>query len=389
MTRDADKIATVARPITGPADYDPLRLNISNRHLVLIGEASHGTHEFYQVRAELTKWLIEHKGFTSVAVEADWPDALRVHRYVQGTGNEPDADEALCDFKRFPQWMWRNTVVLEFVEWLRRWNTANPNGRAGFYGMDLYGLHASIAGVLEYLDNVDPDAAKRARQRYGCFDHFADPQGYGYAAGTGMAEPCEDAVVDQLMEMRRRASGSPSRTGSLSRARDRAGAEQFYAEQNARLIANAERYYRSMFRGRASSWNLRDEHMTGTIASLRTHLDGGRTKIVVWAHNSHLGDARATEMSERGEWNVGQLIREKFGDAAFLIGFSTHHGTVTAANDWDEPAERKRVRPALADSYEELFHDTGIGRFWLDLRHQDTINTVPDRLLERAIGVIY
>src|SRR4051812_44219967 len=384
MTRDADKIATVARPITGPADYEPLRQNIGNRHLVLIGEASHGTHEFYQVRAELTKWLIEHKGFTSVAVEADWPDALRVHRYVQGTGNEPDADEALCDFKRFPQWMWRNTVVLEFVEWLRRWNMANPNGRAGFYGVDLYGLHASIAGVLKYLDGVDPAAAKRARQRYGCFDHFADPQVYGYAAGTGMAEPCEDAAVDQLMELRRIAS--PSQGSSSDTSDD---AEYFYAEQNARLIANAERYYRSMFRGRASSWNLRDEHMTGTIATLLTHFDGGRTKIVVWAHNSHLGDARATEMSERGEWNVGQLIREKFGDDTFLIGFTTHHGTVTAANDWDEPAERKRVRAALPDSYEEVFHDIGIPQFWLDLRDTATVDAVPDRLLERAIGVIY
>src|SRR3954470_2145416 len=365
MARDADKIATVARPITGPADYEPLRQNIGNRHLVLIGEASHGTHEFYQVRAELTKWLIEHKGFTSVAVEADWPDALRVHRYVQGTGNEPDADEALCDFKRFPQWMWRNTVVLEFVEWLRRWNTANPNGRAGFYGMDLYGLHASIAGVLKYLDGVDPAAAKRARQRYGCFDHFADPQVYGYAAGTGMAEPCEDAAVDQLMELRGRASEM------LNRDRDRAQAEYFYAEQNARLIANAERYYRSMFRGRASSWNLRDEHMTGTIASLLTHLDGGLTKIVVWAHNSHLGDARATEMSERGEWNVGQLIRQHFGKRAYAIGFSTFSGTVTAASDWGLPAERKRVRQALAGSYEELFHATGVRHFWIDLRSKN------------------
>jgi len=185
------------------------------------------------------------------------------------------------------------------------------------------------------------------------------------------------------MEFRRRANAMIRRDG------DRAQAEYFYAEQNARLVANAERYYRSMFGGRASSWNLRDEHMTGTIVSLLTHLNGGRTKLVVWAHNSHLGDARATEMSERGEWNVGQLIREKFGDDAFLIGFTTHHGTVTAANDWDEPAERKPVRPALPDSYEELFHDTGVPQFWLDLRDAATRQTVRQGLLERAIGVIY
>ena len=253
--------------------------------------------------------------------------------------------------------------------------------------MDLYGLHASIAGVLRYLDKVDPAAAKRARQRYACFDHFADPQQYGYAAGVGMTDPCEDEAVAQLMEIRHGAD--PSRTGRPSRSDSSAQAEHFYAEQNARLIANAERYYRSMFRGRASSWNLRDEHMTGTITSLLTHLDGGRTKIVVWAHNSHLGDARATEMSERGEWNVGQLVRERFGDDAFLIGFTTHHGTVTAANDWDEPAERKQVRPGLPESYEDLFHQIGIPQFWLDLRDKPTKQAVPNGLIERAIGVIY
>src|SRR5438477_11072973 len=197
MRNDAEKIESVARPISSQRDYEPLRQQSGNRALVLIGEASHGTHEIYPVRAELTKWLVENKGFRSVAVEADWPDALRVHRYVQSTSDEPDADAALGDFKRFPQWMWRNTVVLEFVEWLREYNTAHPKSQAGFYGMDLYGLHASIAGVLRYLDGIDPAAAKRARQRYACFDHFADPQVYGYAAGTGMTEPCEDEAVTQ------------------------------------------------------------------------------------------------------------------------------------------------------------------------------------------------
>lgn len=388
MASEAESIVKLAHPISNERDYEPLLRSIGHRQLVLIGEASHGTQEFYQVRADLTKWLIEHKGFRSVAVEADWPDALRVHRYALGTSKDRDADEALCDFKRFPQWMWRNTVVLEFVEWLRQFNTAHPKWQAGFYGMDLYGLHASIAGVLRYLDKVDPAAAKRARQRYACFDHFGDPQQYGYAAGVGIAEPCEDAAVDQLMEIRRHANeiikrDAPGRSG------DRAETELFYAEQNARLIANAERYYRSIFRGRASSWNLRDEHMAGTIQSLMTHLDSGETKIVVWAHNSHLGDARATEMSERGEWNVGQLVRQKFRDDAFLIGFSTDHGTVTAASDWDLPAERKRVRPALEDSYENLFHQVGIAQFWLDLHDQSTIAALPKSLLQRAIGVIY
>ena len=329
--------------------------------------------------------MINEKGFRSLALEADWPDALRVHRYVQGTGGDANADAALGDFKRFPQWMWRNTVVLEFVEWLRQWNRAHENSQVGFYGMDLYSLHSSISEVLRYLDEVDPPAARRARQRYACFEHFGDPQMYGYATEAGMSEPCEDAVVAQLMELRKRAGEIISRDGQ------QAGAEFFYAEQNARLIANAERYYRSMFQGRASSWNLRDQHMAGTIQSLLTHLDSGRSKIVVWAHNSHLGDARATEMSERGELNVGQLMREIFGEEAFLVGFSTYSGTVTAADDWDAPAQQKRVRPGLPESYEELFHATGIPRFWLDLRaeNQGAKDVLHGTLLQRAIGVIY
>src|SRR5947207_9548422 len=246
--------------------------------------------------------------------------------------------------------------------------------------MDLYSLHSSIAEVLRYLDEVDPAAARRAGQRYACFEDFGDPQLYGYAAEKGMSEPCEDEVVAQLMELRRRAGDMMHADGK------RAAAEFFYAEQNARLIANAERYYRSMFKGRASSWNLRDQHMAGTIQSLLTHLDSGRSKIVVWAHNSHLGDARATEMSKRGELNVGQLMREKFGKDAFLLGFSTYAGTVTAADDWGAPAQRKRMRPGLPNSWEELFHTTGIPRFWLDLRGKDAaaMDVFHGSRLERA-----
>ena len=382
---DAAIIRSIAQPVAAPEDYDALLEAVGNRHTVLIGEASHGTHDFYETRAELTKRLVAEKGFRAVAVEADWPHALRVNRYVRGRSDDRNADAALSDFKSFPQWMWRNTVVLEFVEWLRGWNEAHPQEQVGFYGMDLYGLHASISDVLEYLDRVDPEAARRARHRYACFEHFGDPQMYGYAANKGIAEPCENAVVDQLMELRRRA------TEQLHAHEPASEAELFYAEQNARLIANAERYYRSMFGGRASSWNLRDEHMAGTIASLHSYFDGAGGKIVAWAHNSHLGDARATEMSDRGELNVGQLVREKFGDASFLVGFSTYRGTVTAATDWDEPAQRRNVRPGLAGSYEELFHGTGIPRFWLNLRELsgDARDVLTAPRLQRAIGVIY
>src|SRR5438067_5927217 len=217
--------------------------------------------------------------------------------------------------------------------------------------MDLYSLHSSIEAVLRYLEKVDPDAAKRARHRYACFEFFGpDPQTYGYATTRGQVESCEDEVVAQLIELRRKYGELMSRNGNV------AVDEFFYAEQNARLVANAERYYRSMFRGRDASWNLRDAHMTETLGALIGHFDSGRSKVVVWAHNSHLGDARATEMSKRGEWNVGQLTRERFGGRVFGIGFSTYSGTVTAARDWGDPAESRRVRPALVGSYEELFH---------------------------------
>ena len=387
---DAESVREIAQPLRGDANnYDALVNLIGDARVVLLGEASHGTHEFYFERAQISKRLIAEKNFTVLAIEADWPDASRVHRYVRGASADANANEALSSFRRFPAWMWRNTVVVEFVEWLREFNQRlDPkHAPAGFYGMDLYSLHASIDAVLNYLEKVDPESAKRARLRYSCFDHFSrEPQEYGYAATVGAVESCENAVVEQLTELQRKASEFLSRDGHI------AAEELFFAEQNARLVKNAEQYYRSMFRGRASSWNLRDRHMVETIEALVAHLNGSRQpKAIVWAHNSHLGDARATEMSQRGELNVGQLIRDRFGKDAVLIGFTTHHGSVTAASDWGADAERKNVRPALRGSYEELFHETGAERFWIDLRRMG--EKVPDALcgprLERAIGVIY
>src|SRR6266704_1252209 len=387
---DAEFVRELAQPLSGaPNDYDALLEVINNARIVLLGEASHGTHEFYFERAQITKRLIAEKNFTVLAIEADWPNASRVHRYVRGLSNDANASEALAGFRRFPTWMWRNAVVVEFVEWLRQFNKDVDPKRApaGFYGMDLYSLHGSIDAVLNYLEKVDPEAAKRARLRYSCFEHFSrEPQEYGYAATVGAAESCENAVVEQLIEIQRKAAEFLSRDGAV------AAEELFFAEQNARLVKNAEQYYRSMFRGRASSWNLRDRHMVETIEALVAHLNGSRQpKAIVWAHNSHLGDARATEMSERGELNVGQLVRERFGEEAVLIGFSTHHGSVTAASDWGAEAERKNVRPALRGSYEELFHETGLDRFWIDLRDvgEKVISALYGPRLERAIGVIY
>jgi erythromycin esterase-like protein len=386
---EPELVREIAQPLTGSTDdYDTLLELVGDARFVLLGEASHGTHEFYSERAAVTKRLIAEKGFTVIAIEADWPDAYRVNRYARGVSQDRNASETLLGFRRFPTWMWRNTVVVEFVEWLRHFNQpVDPKkAPAGFFGMDLYSLHSSIDAVLNYLEKVDPDAAKRARHRYSCFDHLSrDPQEYGYAATVGAIESCEDEVVEQLVELRSKAAEFLSRDGEI------AAEELFFAEQNARLVKNAEQYYRSMFRGRASSWNLRDRHMVETIEALVAHLNGSRhPKAIVWAHNSHLGDARATEMSQHGELNVGQLVRERFEEEAILIGFSTHNGSVTAASDWGEPAERKNVRPALHGSYEELFHQTGLSRFWIDLRNAgDKVGVPYGPRLERAIGVIY
>jgi erythromycin esterase-like protein len=385
----APVLRSAAHPLTGAAhDYDPLLRLIGDARVVLLGEASHGTHEFYRERARITRRLIEERGFTAVAVEADWPDAYRVNRWVRGGSEAGGAIESLDGFQRFPRWMWRNRDVLEFVTWLRERNDgAAPAVRVGFYGLDLYSLFSSIEAVLGYLDQVDPEAARRARYRYGCFEQFAeDTQAYGYAANFGLSRSCQDQAVQQLVDLQRRAAELSQRDGRIPED------EFFYAEQNARLVANAEEYYRTMFQGRVSSWNLRDRHMAETLDALLSHFDrnGGRARIVVWEHNSHIGDARATELGESGEWNVGQLARERYGSDAILIGFSTYTGTVTAASDWDQPAERKRVRPALAGSFEALFHEVTGPDFLLPIRDDPRLGEILSQpRLERAIGVIY
>jgi erythromycin esterase-like protein/predicted phosphoribosyltransferase len=373
----------VVRPLTGTErDYDPLVERATATQFVLIGEASHGTHEFYRERAEITKRLITERGFTAVAVEADWPDAYRVNRFVRGESDDDSPEQALSDFRRFPVWMWRNTVVAEFVAWLREWNDALPESapKVGFYGLDLYSLHTSMEAVIAYLEEIDPEAAQRARQRYGCFDQFGrGPQIYAYEAGIAGAEPCEQQVVQQLVELRNQAAALAGRDAHAQ------ADGHFYAEQNARLVVNAERYYRAMFRGGVQSWNLRDQHMVETLEELTAHLErtSGQTKVAVWEHNSHLGDNRATEVGQAGQLNVGQLMRERHGPDTLLVGFTTYTGTVTAASDWGAPAERKHIRRALPGSWEELFHEQGLPAFLLDTAG------MRGRRLERAIGVVY
>jgi len=385
-----DLLSEKAEPLVGsPNDFDALIDMIGDARFVLIGEASHGTHEFYRIRAQISKVLIAQRGFNAVAVEADWPDAYRVNRFVRGASRDSDSVEALGGFQRFPQWMWRNADGLDFVGWLREHNDqqVSEDRKCGFYGLDLYSLHASIEAVLAYLSKVDPEAAKRARHHYGCFEHFGkDITTYGYATGFQMTPSCEQAVVKSLVELRHKAMEYLQRDGQV------AADAYFCAEQNALVVRNAEEYYRNMFRREVSSWNLRDAHMMESLLRLAIHLSNQRppAKIIVWAHNSHLGDARTTQMGERGELNLGQLVREHFGKEAVSIGFTTYDGTVTAASDWDGPAERKNVRPAHPESYEALFHDVDVPNFFLNLREDvDLAAPLRSERLERAIGVIY
>jgi protein-L-isoaspartate(D-aspartate) O-methyltransferase len=349
--------------------------------VVLLGEASHGTSEFYRARAAITRRLIEERGFTIVAVEADWPDAASLDRYVR---DRPAPAHAEPPFQRFPTWMWRNTDVEAFIEWLRTWNGGrSPDARAGFYGLDLYNLSASMRAVLDYLDRVDPDAASVARQRYGCLTPWAnEPQAYGRMALTSGYAQCEAGVVKMLGDMLNAKLEYAANDG-----------EGFLdATANARLVKSAESYYRAMYYGAAESWNLRDTHMFETLCSI-LDAKGPKAKAVVWAHNSHVGDASKTEMGViREELNIGQLCRGKFGKDAALIGFGTHAGTVACASDWDRPMEVKRVNPSRPDSYERLAHDSGVARFLLDVRegqHEALRRRLIEPRLERFIGVIY
>jgi len=385
-----DAIRRSAHPLTGDRrDYDALMALVGDARIVLLGEASHGTHEFYRERARITKRLIAEHGFTAVAIEGDWPDAYRVSRYIRGGREDRDAEEALRGFRRFPTWMWRNADMLDFVGWLHAHNDGlhHTARKVGFYGLDLYSLAASMEAVIAYLDEHDPEAAARARARYECLQPYAaDSSAYGQAVLLGVGEPCRRRVLEQLVELRRRAGEYLRRDGLA--AED----EHFFAEQNAAVVTNAEEYYRTMFGDRAGSWNLRDRHMADTLDQLLAHLDrhGGTARVVVWAHNSHVGDARSTEMTQRGELNIGQLMRERHGRGVVNVGFTTYTGTVTAASDWGAPAERKHVRRALPDSYEALLHATRIPAFLLcPLGAGDSGRALREPRLERAIGVIY
>ncbi|WOJ89724.1 erythromycin esterase family protein [Methylocapsa polymorpha] len=383
----ADEAAAILRascePLPSPdaaEDFGRPFDRFADAKVVLLGEATHGTSQFYKARAAITRRLIEKHGFNIVAVEADWPDAARIDRHVRLKAHEPSPEEA---FSRFPVWMWRNVEVHDFLEWLRAHNEKLPvEARTEFRGLDIYSLGSSIAAVLAYLDRVDPEEAKAARGRYGCLTPWQDdPSRYGEAALRLGKSPCEEGVVAELRAL------LESRLAYVRRD----GQSFFDAAQNARVVRAAEHYYRLMYRSSTESWNLRDRHMFDTLTRLLS-ARGGDAKAVVWAHNSHIGNAAATAMGWQGEFNIGESCRSAFGDSAALIGFGTDRGTVAAASDWDGPMEVKTIIPARPDSHERVFRQTFVERSLTDWRAGDKSELreiLSKPRLERAIGVVY
>jgi erythromycin esterase-like protein len=383
---EVEAVRAAARPITGaPGDYDPLLgLVGADTRLAFLGDATHGTHEFYAERGRVTERLVAERGFSGVAIEGDWADAARVNAYVRGVGSDGSAEEALGSFRDFPAWMWRNTDVRDFVAWLRAYNAALPPARrVGFYGIDVQDLFGPIEPVLAYLDAADPATAGRVRALYACLEPFRpDVERYGAAARAGRS--CEAQAVGAAAELDRLARSRPA---------DAAAAEaQFSAVRGAHAVAYAEAYFRATYARTANGWNLRDSLMDVTLEAVLGHLGaaaGRPARAAVWAHNSHAGDARQTEMGEAGELNIGQLARQRYGAAAVLAGFFTHRGTVYAAREWGGAGQVRAVTPSLAGSHGAVFHASGVPRFVLPLRGAPAADALARPRLQRAIGVIY
>jgi erythromycin esterase-like protein len=361
---------------------------LGEAYVVVLGEASHGTHEFYRWRADITQKLIAEHGFTAVAVEADWADAYRVNRFVRGESDDKDSIQSLSGFERFPSWMWRNADVALFVEWLRNYNHSRPVGEhAGFYGLDLYSLNSSMRQVLKCLDPVDPEAAFRVRARHACFDRSSgEASRHSYAATATLSSAIQNDLVTQLTERLRRAPEQLRKEGVLLVD------ECFFEEENPALMAQAEEYYSTLFLGRVDAWNMRETHLAATLTNLIEFL--GRTRpnprVVVWAHNTHAGDSRATEMGGHQELSLGQFARDRFGSAATLVGFTTHTGLVTAASVWGGPSQRHDVVPSIAGSYERLFHETELGDFIAPFKLDAELSAaLISGRLERGIGAVY
>jgi erythromycin esterase-like protein len=373
-------IRELARPLRGPADLDPLLERIGDARVVAIGEASHGTHEYYAWRAALTRRLVEELGFDLVAVEGDWPDCYRVDRSVRLRADaDEDPRDALDAFARWPTWMWANDDVVDFCRWLRDHNAALPEERrVGFYGIDVYSLWDSMHALVDWLAEHEPGHVEPAKQALACFEPFGE-DGAEYAFASRLAPTsCEQAAVDLLTALCERRGEAEAATGADAR---------FAAEQNAAVVVGAERYYRAMVRGSAESWNVRDVHMVDTLDRL---LDRAGPKAVVWEHNTHIGDARATDMASAGMTNVGQLLRERHGvDDVVLVGFGGYRGGVVAGRQWGAQMERMAVPPARPGSLEALLHDA-LGKDALFVFPRGERPEWLDRRLDhRAIGVVY
>jgi erythromycin esterase-like protein len=370
------------------SDFDKLMEHIDDGPIVMLGEASHGTQEFYHARAEITKRLITEKGFKSVAIEGDFPDTFRVNRYVNFQSDDESSNQSLGDFKRFPAWMWRNEEMVSFVDWMRQHNKdLSSQERANIFGLDVYSLHKSIAVVIAQLEKIDPEAAKKAKEHYLCFDVYQDPQEYGYYAAMFPDNACRESAIKQLIELRKK-DAEFFRYDNLNPEE-----EKFYIEQNALVIKNAEEYYRSLFGGTNElPWNIRDHHMMETILAIKDYnrATDRSEKIVIWAHNSHLGDSKATQMASYGEINLGHLMKEQYGAQAVSIGFTTYTGTVSAASAWDGEVQRKKVRPAIDGSIESFFHSFALNAFMvIPCNDPDVYAYLNKKHLQRAIGVIY
>jgi len=388
-TRAIEAVRQAARPLTGrPEDYDPLLELIGESRFVLLGEATHGTQEFYEERARITRRLIQEEGFSAIAIEGDWPEADRVNRYIRGLGDDPGAEQALASFTdEFPDWTWANTAMRDLVVWLREHNARLPaERRVGFYGLDLYSLWPSAQAVVELLREVDPQAAQRADQRYYCFEGYRkDLHEYGRTAATHPNRSCQRRAVEEVRELEALVQAEARQIDAARRER------LFGALQNARVVQGGEEYFRLLYRGGLSSWNVRDRHMANTLDELAAFLgaQGKPAKVVVWAHNTHLGDARLTHMAAEGELNVGQLMRQRHDGEAVLVGFTTYTGTVMAASQWGDRPRIKEIRPSIPGSYSALFHASGVSDFLLLLRDQPVARDLPGPRLERAIGVVY
>jgi erythromycin esterase-like protein len=390
---DLDVVRHAAHPIQGDEDdYDPLISLVGNARFVLLGEASHGTHDFYYERARITRRLIEEKGFTAIAVEGEWSQMFRVNRYIRGMSDEPNAEDILSTFTGFPAWMWNNTDVRDLAEWLKSHNDALPPfaPKVGIYGLDLYSFRESADAVADYFDTRDPTAAKQARDRYSClWTGKFDPADYETPADTPLAS-CNTNLRQQIAELEQMRAHTETHGYQGNRAVERE--ELFSALRNAIVVKDKHDYDRATSTGPDSSWNVRDRHMANTLQALSEHLgvDGRPAKIVVWAHNTHVGDERGTEMAQNEEVNLGQLVREQYKDKAVLVGFTTYTGTVIAAKAWDEQGEKFNVLPAVPQSYAGLFHDAKVGNSLFILRGNDRlVEAFDEPRLQRGIGVLY